>query len=59
MAVTGITDAMVQYEKNSESIYKNKPKNSKPNGIKMPDSANIIALLAGVFFAFAVIAQLR
>jgi hypothetical protein len=58
MAVTGITDAMVQYEKNTESIYKSKPKNSKPHGIKMPDSTNIIALLAGLFFVFAVIAQL-
>jgi hypothetical protein len=59
MAVTGITDAMVQYERNTESIYKNKPKNSKPHGIKTPDSVNIIALLAGLFFVFAVIAQLR
>jgi hypothetical protein len=59
MAVTGITDAMVQYEKNAESIYKNKPKNLKPHGIKTPDSRYIIALLAGLFFVFAVIAQLR
>ncbi len=55
MAVTGITDPMHQYEKATEAIFKNKPKYSKPYGIKRPDSMNVVAVLAGLFVVFVVI----
>jgi hypothetical protein len=57
MAVTGITDAMTQYEKMSEIIYMNKPKNSKPYGIKRPDSKNIVGVLSALFLVFVFISQ--
>lgn len=49
MAVTGITDAMMQYGRATESVYMNKPKNSKPYGIKRPGSDKVIAVLAVIF----------
>jgi hypothetical protein len=58
MSVTGITDQMAQYEKLTEVIYQNKPKNSKIYGIKRPDSRNVVAVLTGVFLVLVVIAQL-
>jgi hypothetical protein len=58
MAVNGITDSMTQYEKMTEVIYNNKPKYSKPHGIKRPDTKNIIAVLTGLFLVFVLIAQL-
>ncbi len=57
MAVTGITDAMIQYERATEAIYKNKPKYSKPHGIKRPDTRNIVAVLAGIFLVLVVVAM--
>ena len=47
---SGITDAMRQYEKSIEEIMRNKPKRSKAYGIKLPDSINVVAMLAGIFF---------
>ncbi len=55
MAITGITDAMMQYGKATESVYMHKPKNGKPYGIKRPDSKNIIAILASIFIILVVI----
>jgi hypothetical protein len=49
MAVTGITDAMVQYGRTTESVYMHKPKNGKPYGIKRPGSDKVIAALAVIF----------
>ena len=57
MAVTGITESMIQYGKATEVIFNNKPKYSRPHGIKRPDSRNIIAVLAGIFFVLVVIAM--
>lgn len=57
MTVTGITDQMMQYERGTEIIYNNKPKNPKVYGIKRPDARNIVAVLTGLFLAFVVIAQ--
>jgi hypothetical protein len=57
MAVTGISDAMIQYGKATEAIYNHKPKHSKPHGIKRPESRNIIAVLTGLFSVLVVIAQ--
>jgi len=57
LAVTGITDSMIQYGKATEVIFNNKPKYSKPHGIKRPDSRNIIAVLAGIFLVLVVIAM--
>jgi hypothetical protein len=54
MAVTGITDAMHQYSKATEVIYMNKPKYSKPYGIKQPDSKNLVAALAIIFMVLVV-----
>jgi hypothetical protein len=59
MSLTGITDAMVQYERTAESIYKNNPKHGKPHGIKRPDTRNIFAVLTGLFVIFTIIAQLN
>ncbi len=58
MAVTGITDAMIQYGRATEVVFMNKPKNSKPYGIKRPDSRNIIAVLTGIFLAIVIISAL-
>jgi len=57
MAVTGITDSMYQYERATEVIYNNKPKYSKPHGIKRPDTKNIVAALTGLFLVSVLIAQ--
>jgi len=57
LAVTGITESMIQYGKATEVIFNNKPKYSRPHGIKRPDSRNIIAVLAGIFFVLVVIAM--
>ncbi len=51
MAVTGITDAMMQYGRATESVYMHKPKNGKPYGIKRPDSDKVIAVLVVIFVA--------
>lgn len=58
MAVTGITDAMRQYEKSTEEIFKNKPKNVKPYGIKRPETINIIAMLTGIFLISVVLVEM-
>jgi hypothetical protein len=58
MAVTGITDPMRQYEKNTEVIINNKPKYSKPYGIKRPDSMNVVGILAGLFVIFVIIGEM-
>ncbi len=59
MAVTGITDAMMQYGKATESVYMHKPKRGKPYGIKRPDSANVIAVLTVIFVVLVAIFMLR
>jgi hypothetical protein len=58
MAVTGITDAMIQYGRATESVYMHKPKNGKPYGIKRPDSKNVIAVLTLIFVILVAISTL-
>lgn len=58
MAVTGITDAMIQYGRATEAICMNKPKTGKPYGVKRPDSHNIIAVLAAIFVVLVAISML-
>lgn len=58
MVATGITDAMIQYEKTAEAIYENKPKHGKEHGIKRPDTRNIIVVVAGLFVIAVIISQL-
>lgn len=58
MAATGITDAMIQYEKASEAIYKKRPKHAKAHGFRMPDTRNMIAVFAALFVIVMVISQL-
>jgi hypothetical protein len=58
MAVTGINEAMIQYSEASKAIYKNKPKHGMAHGIKMPDTRNIVAVLAGLFLVIVIITQL-
>jgi hypothetical protein len=53
MAVTGITDAMMQYGRATETVYMHKPKNGKPYGIKRPGSDKVIAVLAVIFVIIA------
>ncbi len=56
--MTGITDVMRQYEKNTEQILKNRPKHSKEYGIKLPETRNIIIVLAGLVLIFVFVSQL-
>jgi hypothetical protein len=56
--MTGITDVMRQYEKNTEQILKNRPKHSKEYGIKLPETRNIIIVLAGLVLIFVVVSQM-
>ena len=58
MVATGITDAMIQYEKTAEAIYKHNPKHGKAHGIKRPDTRNIFAVIAGLFVVVVIITQL-
>jgi hypothetical protein len=58
MAVTGINDQMLQYGKATEAVYNNKPKYSKPHGIKRPDTKNIVAVLTGLFVVIVAITQI-
>ena len=58
MAATGITDAMIQYEKASEAIYKKRRKHAKAHRFRMPDTRNMVAVFAGIFVIAVVISQL-
>ncbi len=58
MSVTGITDAMVQYGRATEAVFMHKPKNSKPYGVKRPDSSNVVAVLTGIFLLLVVISAI-
>jgi hypothetical protein len=58
MAVTGITDAMMQYGRATEAVFMHKPKNGKPYGIKRPDSGNIVAVLTGIFLVLVIISAI-
>ena len=49
---------MIQYGEASKAIYKIKPKHGKAHGIKMPDTRNIVAVLAGLFLVIVIITQL-
>jgi hypothetical protein len=50
--MTGITDVMRQYEKNTEQILKKRPKHSNAYGIKLPETRNIIIVLAVLVLVF-------
>ncbi len=54
----GITDQMRQYERSSEEIMKSRPKHNRAEGVKRPDSPNIIAVLAGLFVIFIAVAEI-
>ena len=58
MAVTGISDGMIQHWRTTEEIVNKKPKNPKPYGLKRPDSSNIIVVLAGLFVIVVAISQM-
>ncbi|VVB71752.1 Uncharacterised protein [uncultured archaeon] len=53
----GITDAMKQYGKATEEIFKNKPKRGRPYGIKTPDTPSIIGSLAALFTVLVLASQ--
>lgn len=54
--MTGITDAMKQYERSTEEMLKaNRTKRPTEAGIKLPDSTKLIAAVT-VVFALAVAA---
>lgn len=53
----GITDAMRQYSRSSEDVYANKPKRTKPYGIRTPDTINIVAVLSVLFLAMVLAAE--
>ncbi len=58
MSVTGITDQMLQYEKGTETIIRNKPKRPKAHGVKRPEATNIVAVLTVLFVIFVAIAHI-
>ena len=55
--MSGITDVMRQYEKNTEQILKNRPKHSNAYGIKLPETRNIIIVLAVLVLVFVFASQ--
>jgi hypothetical protein len=55
--MAGITDVMRQYEKNTEQILKNRPKHSKEYGIKLPETRNIVIVLAVLVLVFVFASQ--
>jgi len=55
--MAGITDVMRQYEKNTEQILKNRPKHSKEYGIKLPETRNVIIVLAVLVLVFVFASQ--
>lgn len=56
--MSGITDVMRQYEKNTEQILRNRPKHSKEYGIKLPETRNVIVVLAVFVFVFVFVSQM-
>ncbi|MFB3766527.1 MAG: hypothetical protein ACE14P_14945 [Methanotrichaceae archaeon] len=54
----GLTDAMRQYGKTVDEIVKKNPKHGKEHGVKLPESANIIAVVAGFFTISVIITEL-
>ena len=58
MSVTGISEPMLQYGRTVEIMMKNKPKHSKPYGIKQPELRNVVAVVAGIIFVLVVIKAL-
>ena len=56
--MAGITDVMRQYEKNTEQILKNRPKHSNAYGIKLPETRNIIIVLAVLVLVFVFASQM-
>lgn len=56
--MSGITDVMRQYEKNTEQILRNRPKHSKESGIKLPETRNVIVVLAVLVFVFVFVSQM-
>jgi len=53
----GITDAMRQYSRSSEDIYANKPKRTKPYGIRTPETTSIVATISVLFLAMVLAAE--
>lgn len=48
--MTGITDAMKQYERSTEDMLKaNRAKRPSKAGVKLPDSTNLIAAITIIF----------
>lgn len=58
MAVTGITDPMIQYNRSAESIYNRRPKHGRPYGINRPDTRNIIAFFSGIFAVVIIVSAI-
>lgn len=56
--MSGITDVMRQYEKNTEQILRNRPKHSKEYGIKLPETRNVIVVLAVFVFVLVFVSQM-
>lgn len=54
----GMTDSMQQYERTVEEIIKRNPKHGKEYGVKRPESAHIVAVVAGIFAISMIIAEL-
>lgn len=53
----GITESMRQYEESTSVVWKNKPKNMRPYGIKRPRSENLLLVIGGIILLFAFISE--
>ncbi len=53
----GITDSMKQYERAMDEVIKKNPKNGKEYGVKRPDSANIVVVVAGLFALIVILVE--
>lgn len=54
----GITESMRQYQRTVDEIVKKNPKHGKEYGVKRPESANIVLVLAGLFAIIIIITEL-
>ncbi|HOT05991.1 MAG: hypothetical protein A4E45_02293 [Methanosaeta sp. PtaB.Bin039] len=56
--ITGITDAMMQYERANEEMLKKYRRKHQSQGIRLPESHNVIGALCVLFLVFVVLWEL-
>lgn len=57
--MSGITDAMKQYERSTEELLKTiRTKGPSKEGVRLPDSTKLVAALAVIFVLVVALAEL-